>query len=41
MIYNLSMIYGKNKLSLYLRKNNNIARSLYVSEGFEKYKKQK
>lgn len=41
MIYNLSMIYGKNKLSLYLRKNNNIARSLYISEGFEKYKKQK
>lgn len=41
MIYTLSLMFGKKRLSLYLRKNNSVAFNLYVSEGFEKYKKQK
>ncbi len=41
IIYNLVNDYGKNKLSLYLRRNNSIAYNLYISEGFKKVKSQK
>ena len=41
LIYHISLEWDKNKLFLYLKKNNERGRNLYFSEGFVKYKYKK